>query len=64
MVAADKPDTRSWATLPAHIGVVRTRVPPGSYQIGVSISGSNYSAEVKLEAGQWLLLDFTDLSTS
>ncbi|MFZ1865617.1 MAG: hypothetical protein WAU39_15445 [Polyangiales bacterium] len=64
MVAADKPDTRSWATLPAHIGVVRTRVPPGSYQIGVSISGRNYVADVKLEAGQWLLLDFTDLSTS
>lgn len=64
MAAADKPDTRSWATLPAHIGVVRTRVSPGSHEIRVDISGRSYVAEVTLEAGQWLLLDFTDLSTS
>lgn len=62
LAAADKPDTRSWATLPAHIGVVRTRVPAGTRRIEVQIAGRLYTTEVSLDAGQWVLVDITDLS--
>lgn len=62
LAAADKPDTRSWATLPAHIGVVRTRVPAGTRRIEVQIGGRLYTTEVSLAAGQWALIDITDLS--
>lgn len=62
LAAADKPDTRSWATLPAHIGVVRVRVPAGTRRIEVQIAGRLYTTEVSLGAGEWTLVDVTDLS--
>jgi hypothetical protein len=43
MVAADKPDTRSWTLLPNRIFVARSRVPAGSHRIEVGL-GSGDSA--------------------
>lgn len=64
MVAADKPDTRSWATLPARMSLVRTRLSAGVHRIEVTVSGSVYESEVTIEPGQWTVLDITHLSTS
>ena len=64
MVAADKPDTRSWATLPARISLVRTRLPPGPHRVEINVSGRSYVRNVTLAPAQWMVLNITDLSTS
>src|SRR5690606_42032436 len=33
LTAADTPDTRSWATLPARIAIGRVTVPPGEHEV-------------------------------
>ena len=62
LAAADKPDTRSWGTLPARIGVVRMRLPPGTHRIEVTIAGRQYVSDITVTARQWLVVDFEDLS--
>lgn len=62
LAAGDKPDTRSWATLPARIGLVRLQVPPGTHVVEVDVGGRRYVSEVTLAAGQWAVVDVTDLS--
>jgi len=64
MVAADKPDTRSWATLPARMSVVRTQLSPGAHRIEVNVSGRQYVYDVTIEPAQWTVLNVTDLSRS
>ena len=64
MVAADKPDTRSWATLPARISLVRMRLPPGTHRVEIKVSGRSYLSEVTVAPAQWTVLNITDLSTS
>jgi tetratricopeptide (TPR) repeat protein len=39
LVALDKPDTRSWTFLPAHIYICRTRVRPGRHELHVTLGG-------------------------
>jgi hypothetical protein len=39
LVAADTPDTRSWVTLPSHVVVSRSEVPPGRQQVVVDFEG-------------------------
>jgi hypothetical protein len=39
MQAADKPDTRSWTTLPFIIYLARKKIPPGSYKIKIRAEG-------------------------
>lgn len=39
LVALDRPDTRSWMTLPDQVYVARVPVPPGSHQVEVSFTG-------------------------
>ncbi len=63
MLAADKPDTRSWATLPARMSLVRTRLSTGSHHIEVTVSGSLYVSEVTIAPAEWTVLNITDLST-
>jgi len=63
MAAADKPDTRSWATLPARIAVARMRLPAGKHAIQVDLLGHRHVLEATIEPKQWLVLDITDLST-
>jgi hypothetical protein len=64
MIAADKPDTRSWATLPARMSLVRTQLSPGAHRIEVNVSGRRYTYEVTIEPAQWTVLNVTDLSRS
>jgi len=35
LIAADTPDTRSWVTLPSHVVLSRSEVPPGRQQVVV-----------------------------
>lgn len=62
LAAGDKPDTRSWATLPARIAVARLRLPPGSHQIDVNVGGRVYTSQITVADGQWAVIDVTDLS--
>jgi len=39
LLALDRPDTRSWTLLPAHLYICRTRVPPGRHDLHVTLQG-------------------------
>ena len=65
LVALDKPDTRSWTTLPAKVFVGRTRLPAGTHQLEVTVSGPGgrevRTVEVKVPAGGFVVFDVTTL---
>ncbi len=65
MVALDRPDTRSWATLPAQIEVARTPVPPGLHQVRLTARGPGgsqvYKAACNVPAGGFCVVDVTTL---
>lgn len=63
MAAADKPDTRSWATLPARIAVARAELSPGQHVVDVSVLGRQHRVEVDVGAAGWVLVDVTELAT-
>ena len=47
MVALDKPDTRSWTTLPERVLVARVPVDPGSHTVDVSFEGTANAGRVQ-----------------
>jgi len=51
LTAADVPDTRSWATLPANLGLARRRVAPGSHAVEVAVRGGQETATVEVRPG-------------
>jgi hypothetical protein len=53
MTAADVPDTRSWETLPARVGVARVRVPPGAHRVLLRARGSEREGAVRTEPAGW-----------
>jgi len=65
LVAADKPDTRSWTMMPAFVYIGRMAVDPGEHQINVDLSGSGgrEGREYKLnvQPGGYAVLDVTTL---
>lgn len=61
LTAADTPDTRSWSTLPARIGVVRAVLPPGTHRVEVEAQGVRRSTEVRLQPGRWEAVNLTVL---
>ena len=65
LVALDKPDTRSWSTLPARVFVARTRVPAGKHRLQVTASGTRgrevRDVDVTVPAGGFVVLDVTTL---
>lgn len=63
MVAADKPDTRSWATLPARIAVVRAELPPGEHAIEVTVLGRRHHLDATIGPSEWVVVDVSELST-
>jgi tetratricopeptide (TPR) repeat protein len=46
LVALDKPDTRSWTFLPAHLYVCRARVRPGRHELHVTLQGRTQESRV------------------
>jgi len=65
MVALDKPDTRSWSTLPARVELARVQVPPGTSEIEVQLYGrsgpTRVRRQVDVAAGGFAVLDLTTL---
>jgi uncharacterized protein len=65
LVAADKPDTRSWTLLPAFVFVARVPVSMGTHTVTVTASGSGgrerheFTADVK--PGGFVVVDVTTL---
>jgi hypothetical protein len=65
LVALDKPDTRSWTTLPARVYVGRTFVPPGTHELQVTTAGPGgsevHTTNVTVPPGGFVVLDVTTL---
>lgn len=65
MVAADKPDTRSWTLLPAFVFVARVPVAPGQHRIAVTAMGSggreHRDIDVHVKSGGFAVVDVTTL---
>lgn len=59
--ATDVPDTRSWETLPARVGVVRTQVAPGRHTVQLGSRGVSRSTTVQLGSGSWLFVSLQAL---
>jgi hypothetical protein len=53
MSAADVPDTRSWETLPARVGVARVRLPPGAHRVLLRARGTDREGEVRATPASW-----------
>lgn len=61
MAAADTPDTRSWATLPARMTFARVRVAPGEHTVRITASGVTQERRVTLRPGGWAVVNMTVL---
>jgi hypothetical protein len=59
LVAADKPDTRSWTLLPDRVLVSRERLPAGSHEVVVELGlppGEQHIAHVEVPEGGYALV--------
>jgi hypothetical protein len=65
LVAADKPDTRSWTMLPAFVFVARVPVAAGAHKVAVTAMGSGaqerHEFSVDVKPGGFAVLDVTTL---
>lgn len=65
LVALDKPDTRSWTTLPSRVYIARARVPAGSHKVVITTEGPGSplrkEVDVQIEPGGFAAIDFTTL---
>lgn len=53
LTAADVPDTRSWETLPARLGLVRVRLPAGSHRVAIMGRGQSRDGRLRIERAGW-----------
>ncbi|HWB81352.1 MAG TPA: hypothetical protein VG755_40595 [Nannocystaceae bacterium] len=65
LVALDRPDTRSWTTLPARIFVARATVPAGKHELVVKVHGpggwQRRKMQVDVPASGFAVVDVTTL---
>ena len=61
LTAADTPDTRSWATLPARITVGRVLLPPGTHDVALEAQGQRKTVRVQMKPGGWEAVTMTVL---
>ena len=61
LVANDIPDTRSWATLPARIGIGRITLPPGKHDVQVVLGADRRQQSVEIAPGGYAVVCVTDL---
>ncbi len=65
LVALDKPDTRSWTTLPDRVFIGRVQVPPGEHTLEVVVEGNGgserHTASVNVAEGGYAVVDITTL---
>ncbi|HEY6877656.1 MAG TPA: hypothetical protein VI299_06530 [Polyangiales bacterium] len=62
LAAADTPDTRSWATLPARVALARVRVAPGKHTVRVQAQGVMREQQVEIGKGGFAVVNLTELS--
>lgn len=53
LTAADVPDTRSWAMLPANVSLARRVVPAGTHTVTLDARGTRRVVEVDVAPGGW-----------
>ena len=46
LIGLDKPDTRSWTFLPAHVYICRARVRPGRHELHITLQGKTQETRV------------------
>jgi len=61
LVANDVPDTRSWATLPARIGIGRVVLPPGKHDVEVVLGPDHRKQSIEIAPGGYAVVCVTDL---
>ncbi|AKU92942.1 hypothetical protein [Vulgatibacter incomptus] len=65
MVALDKPDTRSWSTLPARVQLTRIAVEPGTHEVELEVRGMGVPVRVyrtvEVAQGGLAVIDLTTL---
>ncbi len=61
LTALDKPDTRSWETLPGRVAVGRIRVPAGRHLVTLEARGAVRQGEVEVRAGGWAMVSLQSL---
>ncbi len=65
MVALDKPDTRSWSTLPEKIHIGRAVVPAGAHTVEVTVLGpggkERHTTKLEVREGGFAVVDVTTL---
>jgi tetratricopeptide (TPR) repeat protein len=61
LTAADTPDTRSWATLPARMAFGRVMLPPGPRTVQLSARGANSVKKVDIKPGGFAVVNLTVL---
>lgn len=65
MVAMDRPDTRSWSTLPAQVHLARVPVEAGEHTIEIALRGraglSRHHRTVNVEPGGFAVVDLSTL---
>lgn len=61
LTAADTPDTRSWATLPARIAFGRVELPPGTHSVFLRARGMRQEQRITLNPGGWAVVALTVL---
>ena len=62
LTALDRPDTRSWTTLPRLVYASRVRVPPGRHRVDVALLGEfaeRIETEVEIDPGGWAVVVVT-----
>jgi hypothetical protein len=62
MTAADTPDTRCWATLPARIAFARVRLAAGRHKLRIAVTGVARDVEVDVRPGGFAVVNLTELS--
>lgn len=61
LTVLDKPDTRSWVTLPSNVAIARLRVRPGQHRLRIHARGMTKDVAVRAEAGAWTVVTATSL---
>lgn len=61
LTALDRPDTRSWETLPARVAVARVRVPAGRHSVRLAARGATRNVNVDVTAGGWAVVSLMAL---
>jgi hypothetical protein len=61
LTAADTPDTRSWATLPARIAFARVMLPAGPRTVQLHARGADTTKKIDIKPGGFAVVNLTVL---